>query len=43
MFGLGAERVLPFQGSSQSIDVSEIILRRKVRGIYPFRAFCGLI
>ena len=39
VFGLGVERVSPLQGSSLSIDVSTMILRRKVRSICPMQGF----
>ena len=39
VFGLGVERVPPLQGSSLSIDVSTMILRRKVRRICPMQGF----
>ena len=39
VFGLGVERVSPLQGSSLSIDVSPMILRRKVGRICPMQSF----
>ena len=39
VFGLGVERVSPLQGFSLSIDVSTMILRRKVRSICPMQGF----
>lgn len=39
VFGLGVERVSPLQGFSLSIDVSTMILRRKVRRICPMQGF----
>ena len=39
VFGLGVERVSPLQGFSLSIDVSTMILRRKVCRICPMQGF----
>ena len=39
VFGLGVERVSPLQGFSLSIDVSPMILRRKVGRICPMQSF----
>ena len=39
VFGLGVERVSPLQGSSLSIDVSPMILHRKVGRICPMQSF----